>query len=79
MNGLPTPMLRSKLRAPEPPAYFIHRPRLHDLLDGITSQPLTLVIAPAGSGKTLLVSAWIAQCPLHTTWPSLDESDHDAP
>ena len=79
MNGLPTPMLRSKLRAPEPPAYFIHRPRLHDLLDGITGQPLTLVIAPAGSGKTLLVSAWIAQCPLHTAWLSLDESDHDAP
>jgi len=72
-------MLRSKLRAPAPPAYFIHRPRLHDLLDGITSQPLTLVIAPAGSGKTLLVSAWIAQCPLPTTWLSLDEADHDDP
>jgi len=79
MNGLHTPMLRSKLRAPEPPAYFIHRPRLHDLLDGITGQPLTLVIAPAGSGKTLLVSAWIAKCPFHTAWLSLDESDHDAP
>ena len=72
-----SPMLRSKLRAPAPPAYFIHRPRLHGLLDGITGQPLTLVIAPAGSGKTLLVSAWIAQCTVRTAWLSLDESDHD--
>jgi len=77
MTSHHTPMLRSKLRAPAPPAYFIHRPRLHGLLDGITGQPLTLVIAPAGSGKTLLVSAWIAQCPLQTAWLSLDESDHD--
>src|SRR3954454_18318528 len=72
-----SPMLRSKLRAPEPPGYFIHRPRLHDLLDRITSQPLTLVIAPAGYGKTLLVSTWIARCAASTAWLSLDESDHD--
>jgi LuxR family maltose regulon positive regulatory protein len=55
-------MLRAKLRAPALPAYYIHRQRLHDLLEGVLTHPLTAVIAPAGSGKTLLVSGWIAGC-----------------
>jgi ATP/maltotriose-dependent transcriptional regulator MalT len=70
-------MLRAKLRAPQLPAYFIHRRRLHDLLDGIASRPLTTVIAPAGSGKTLLVSGWVAESSLATSWLSLDEADRD--
>jgi LuxR family maltose regulon positive regulatory protein len=38
---------------------------------------LTLVSAPAGYGKTTLVTAWLQNNPLKSTWLSLDESDND--
>jgi len=72
-----TPMLRAKLRFPELPSYFIHRRRLHDLLDGVVTKPLSIVVAPAGSGKTLLVSGWIADCQLPVAWLSLDDTNSD--
>lgn len=71
------PMLRTKLRAPELPTFFIHRQRLHDLLDDIVTQPLTVVVAPAGSGKTLLIAGWTAQSPVPMAWLSLDDADRD--
>ncbi len=40
--------------------------------------PLTLVVAPAGTGKTSLVATWAAASTSPTAWLSLDESDHDA-
>ncbi len=40
--------------------------------------PLTLVVAPAGTGKTSLVATWAATSTSPTGWLSLDESDHDA-
>ena len=45
-------LLRSKLRHPVTPEYFVHRPRLERHLDGVTTRPVATVIAPAGSGKT---------------------------
>jgi hypothetical protein len=51
------------------------RPRLHALLDEGVSGPLTLVVAPAGSGKTSLLRAWSAETPLPVAWLSLDEED----
>ena len=38
---------------------------------------LTLVSAPAGFGKTTLVSEWLRQSKYQATWLSLDESDND--
>jgi len=38
---------------------------------------LTLVSAPAGFGKTTLVSEWIAGCERPVAWLSLDEGDND--
>jgi len=38
---------------------------------------LTLISAPAGFGKTTLVSEWIAQCGRPAAWLSLDEGDND--
>jgi LuxR family transcriptional regulator, maltose regulon positive regulatory protein len=72
-----TSMLRAKLRRPQVPAHFIRRPRLHDLLEAVDAQPLTVVIAPAGSGKTSLVAGWIADGERSTAWLSLDDSDRD--
>ncbi len=38
---------------------------------------LTLISAPAGFGKTTLVSEWIAGCEGPAAWLSLDERDND--
>src|SRR4051794_8156277 len=44
--------------APALPRGHVDRPRLLDALDRATERPFTLVAAPAGTGKTALVSAW---------------------
>ncbi|MFL7794468.1 MAG: LuxR C-terminal-related transcriptional regulator [Anaerolineae bacterium] len=38
---------------------------------------LTLISAPAGFGKTTLLSEWIAQCLYPVAWISLDQRDND--
>src|SRR6266508_3386789 len=45
---------------PDLPLYHLDRPRLFDLLDTGVNGPLTLVSAPAGGGKTVLVSSWVS-------------------
>jgi LuxR family maltose regulon positive regulatory protein len=73
-----SPLLRAKLRAPEPPQHFVRRDRLHDLLDDLVAgAPLTLVVAPAGAGKTSLLAGWTSETPATTAWLSLDEGDRD--
>lgn len=49
-----------------------------DLLDDATTARLVLVTAPAGSGKTAMVAAWVAGSATRSAWLSLDESDRDA-
>ncbi|MCB0226563.1 MAG: hypothetical protein KDI02_22915, partial [Anaerolineae bacterium] len=60
---MPTPVLTTKLYIPQPRPELVPRPRLlQKLTDGITPQRrLTLVSAPAGFGKTTLVSHWLTQ------------------
>ena len=50
-------------------------PRLTHSLEG--GRSLTLVSAPAGYGKSTLVSAWLAKLALPAAWLSLDEMDDD--
>jgi LuxR family maltose regulon positive regulatory protein len=45
-------------RLPAPPVGVVRRPRLETLLDAGVGGPLTLVSAPAGTGKTVLASSW---------------------
>jgi LuxR family maltose regulon positive regulatory protein len=59
------------------PKHHVRRERLLRLLDEAVGAPLTLVVAPAGVGKTVLVSSWAAEATLPTTWLSLDEADRD--
>lgn len=56
---------------------IIARPRLYDLLEYGVKGPLTLIIAPAGSGKTTLISEWLHQQDRPAGWVSLEESDNN--
>ncbi len=73
------PILATKLYIPPPRPKLI--PRLHlinQLNDGL-SRKLTLISAPAGFGKTTLVSEWVASYERPVAWLSLDEGDNDLP
>ena len=71
------PILRTKLHRPPAPRDYVHRPRLLEYLDQQRKQPLTLVSAPAGYGKSTLVSCWLGSCDSPSAWLSLDENDND--
>ncbi|MBN8579112.1 MAG: helix-turn-helix transcriptional regulator [Anaerolineae bacterium] len=75
-----TPVLATKLFIPPPSPKLITRSRLiNQLNDGIsTGCKLTLISAPAGFGKSTLVSEWIVNCGRPAAWLSLDENDNDA-
>ena len=76
---MPTPILATKLYVPPPRANLVLRPRLVERLnEGLSaSRKLTLISAPAGFGKTTLVSEWVAVCDRPVAWLSLDEGDKD--
>ena len=73
-----TPILATKLYIPPPRPKIVLRPRLIERLnEGYCSCKLTLISAPAGFGKTTLVSEWVAGCERPVAWLSLDEGDND--
>ena len=53
------PILRTKLHRPPVVPDLVHRARLHELMDRGLHRPLTVVSAPAGYGKSMLVSQWL--------------------
>ena len=73
------PLLASKLVAPSMPGRVVERPRLFELLDAGVERPVTLVAAPAGSGKTMLLTSWMSAVspPGPVAWLSLDQGDND--
>jgi LuxR family maltose regulon positive regulatory protein len=72
-----TPILATKLYIPPPRPQVVLRPRLVGHLDEGLHRRLTLICAPAGFGKTTLLSEWIATLPQPAAWLSLDEGDKD--
>jgi LuxR family maltose regulon positive regulatory protein len=75
-----TNLLPTKFYLPPLPSGFVARPQLMELLDEAVTHRLTLVSAPAGAGKTLLVSAWARSRRYRTMpfgWLSLDQGDND--
>jgi LuxR family transcriptional regulator, maltose regulon positive regulatory protein len=72
-----TPILTTKLFAPPPRPEVVLRSRLIKRLNEGLRCKLTLISAPAGFGKTTLVSEWTAGCKLPVAWLSLDEADND--
>lgn len=71
------PLLRTKLFIPPIRQNGVVRPNLMDQLNSGLDKPLTLVSAPAGYGKTTLVSNWLRQTEVCSAWISLDEGDND--
>src|SRR5690242_16498432 len=76
---MPVPLLLTKLYIPPSRSKVVLRPHLVERLnEGLyASRKLTLISAPAGFGKTTLVSEWVAVCERPVTWLSLDEGDND--
>lgn len=72
-----TPILATKLHIPSPRPKVVSRPRLIERLNEGLYRKLTLISAPAGFGKTTLVSEWLAGCSQPAAWLSLDERDND--
>jgi LuxR family maltose regulon positive regulatory protein len=72
-----TPILATKLYVPPPRPKVVPRPRLIEWLNQGLHRKLTLISAPAGFGKTTLVSAWVAGFDRPVAWLSLDEADND--
>ncbi len=71
------PLLETKLRRPTGSSLQVARLRLLQQLDASSDRRLILVSAPAGYGKTALVSGWLAACGTPYAWLSLDEHDDD--
>jgi LuxR family maltose regulon positive regulatory protein len=72
-----TVLLRTKLYVPAVRPELVPRPHLVDRLNEGLSRKLSLIAAPAGYGKTTLLSAWAAGCGQPVAWLSLDDRDNE--
>ena len=70
-------LLATKLYIPSPRPDHINRRRLLSRLDEILTNKLTLISAPAGYGKTTMLSIWVSESDLPVAWLSLDSDDND--
>jgi len=77
---MPDTVVETKLLLPRLRPQAVARPRLTQLLGGHDQARLTVISAPAGFGKTTLLSEWLSTgaTPGRTAWVSLDEQDRDA-
>ncbi|HEY2295880.1 MAG TPA: LuxR C-terminal-related transcriptional regulator [Thermoanaerobaculia bacterium] len=70
-------LLATKLYIPALRPNRVPRPRLTARLEAGAVGPLTLISAPAGFGKSTLLSEWIHCGGRPVAWVSLDEGDND--
>jgi LuxR family transcriptional regulator, maltose regulon positive regulatory protein len=69
------PLIRTKLRPPFVRPGLVSRPRLQEQIAQGLRGPLTLVVAPAGFGKTTLLASSVTGCGMPVAWLSLDRDD----
>src|SRR5262249_48819653 len=77
-DGMSTTLLATKLYIPPPRPHLVSRPRLIERLNEGLHHKLTLISAPAGFGKTTLISEWLTTCHQPPAWLRLDKGDNDA-
>jgi ATP/maltotriose-dependent transcriptional regulator MalT len=73
-------LLETKLHIPRRRRGLVERPRLIERLNRGAESALTLVSAPAGFGKTTLLTEWLAAVAAQghsVAWLSLDQRDND--
>jgi LuxR family maltose regulon positive regulatory protein len=80
VNGPPDgddPLLESKFAIPERPRFMVRRPRLLERLSSGVHESVTLVVGPAGSGKTQLVASWVTSGSVTApvAWITLEDDD----
>ena len=75
---MPKPLLTTKFYIPTPRQEIVPRLRLVEMLNRGLDGKLTLISAPAGFGKTTLLSECVRQCDRKVAWLSLDEGDNDS-
>jgi LuxR family maltose regulon positive regulatory protein len=73
------PLLTTKLYVPSPSKHLVERPHLLEKLKRCLEPDcrLALISAPAGFGKSTLVSAWLAATKPRAAWLSIDQGDND--
>lgn len=71
-------LLTTKLRIPPEPQHMLRRTRLTNILEqGIPAHKLSLILAPAGYGKTTLLSQWAHSSRYPVVWFSVSHDDND--
>jgi LuxR family maltose regulon positive regulatory protein len=70
-------ILSTKLTIPPLRSRLVARPRLFQKLYQGVICGFVLVSAPAGYGKSTLLSAWLSRLEYPSAWLSLDDSDND--
>src|ERR687890_1928582 len=77
---MPDALVTTKVRVPRTRTELVPRPRLRETLVRNERRRLTLVSAPAGFGKTTLLSEWLedrSEDGRPVAWLSLEEADND--
>ncbi len=75
--GSPGSLMRTKLYPPRRLSDLISRAHLIKHLDDGLSGIVTLLSAPAGFGKTTLLTQWLQTIDRQAAWLSLDENDNE--
>ncbi len=71
------PLLATKMHIPHVRNALVPRPQLFAELQQSLSCALTVIIAPAGFGKTTTVSAWLRATSVAAAWLSLEDDDNE--
>jgi LuxR family transcriptional regulator, maltose regulon positive regulatory protein len=74
-----TPLIATKITVPPARPQLVARPRLFEIMEEAARHPLTLISAPAGFGKTTLITTWLTETGRlsRAAWVSLDPDDSD--
>ena len=75
----PSTLIRTKVRLPRVHPDWIVRERLVQQLNQSLDHPFIMLSAPAGFGKTTLLTQWLQTCTLPVAWVALDERDNSFP